>query len=51
MKRITVFGGTGLTGAFFCRKALEHGHELVIYARNPSKLSNEVASHSSVKVV
>ncbi len=50
MKRIAVFGGTGVTGALFCRKALEHGHELAIYARNPSKLPNEVNSHSSVKV-
>ena len=51
MKRIAVFGGTGLTGVLFCQRALEHGVDgLTIYARNPSKIPNEVSSHSSVKV-
>lgn len=49
-KRIAVFGGTGLTGVHFSIKALEHGHELVIYARNPAKIPQEVASHPSAKV-
>jgi uncharacterized protein YbjT (DUF2867 family) len=49
-KRIVVFGGTGITGVFFCKKALERGHQLTIYARNPSKLPDEVTSNASAKV-
>ena len=36
--RIAVFGGTGATGRILVRKALEGGHHVVAYARDPSRL-------------
>jgi len=49
-KQIVVFGGTGIMGLAFCQYALDNGHELTIYARNPSKLPEEVSSKKSAKV-
>lgn len=36
--RLTVFGGTGPTGLLFVEQALTEGHEVVAFARTPSKL-------------
>jgi uncharacterized protein YbjT (DUF2867 family) len=36
--RITIFGATGKTGQLLTQLALEEGHEVVVYARNPAKL-------------
>jgi len=36
--RITVFGGTGPTGLLLVQQALTQGHDVVAYARTPSKL-------------
>jgi putative NADH-flavin reductase len=36
--RITVFGATGRTGEPLVRQALDRGHEVVAFARSPSKL-------------
>lgn len=35
---LTVFGGTGPTGLLFIEQALEQDHEVVAFARTPSKL-------------
>ena len=37
--KLTIFGATGGTGKHLAQKALEHGHEVVAYARTPSKLN------------
>jgi putative NADH-flavin reductase len=49
-KKILVFGATGPLGIYICQKALKNGHQLTIYARNPSKLPAEFFPNSSVKV-
>lgn len=36
--KVLILGGTGPCGILTCRYALQAGHQLVIYARNPSKL-------------
>lgn len=36
--RISIFGGTGPTGLLLVEQALAQGHEVVAYARTPSKL-------------
>lgn len=36
--RITIFGGTGPTGLLLVQEALADGHDLVAFARTPSKL-------------
>lgn len=36
--QLTVFGGTGPTGLLFVEQALAHGHDVVAFARTPSKL-------------
>lgn len=46
--KITVFGGTGPAGRILVRKALDGGHEVCAYARNPGKLSLD---HSGLTVV
>ncbi|WP_327725555.1 NAD(P)H-binding protein [Streptomyces europaeiscabiei] len=45
--RITVFGGTGPTGLLLIDQALTEGHEVVAYARTPSKLP----SHRRLTVI
>jgi putative NADH-flavin reductase len=37
--KISVFGGTGRTGQHLVHQALQQGHEVVVLARTPSKLS------------
>lgn len=37
--KITIFGGTGATGQLIVQQALDAGHEVTVYARNPQKLS------------
>lgn len=36
--RISVFGGTGPTGLLLVQQALSQGHDVVAFARTPSKL-------------
>ncbi|KAK5169571.1 uncharacterized protein LTR77_005548 [Saxophila tyrrhenica] len=48
---ILVFGGTGACGKAFILEALHAGHELTLYARNPSKFSSETTENSGVHVV
>jgi putative NADH-flavin reductase len=42
---------TGGCGQAFIPEALHSGHELTLYARSPSKFSEEITSHSNVHVV
>lgn len=44
MKKIALFGATGLTGRQFLEQALAAGHEVVALVRNPAKL--DVKSYS-----
>jgi putative NADH-flavin reductase len=37
--KVTIFGATGATGLLMTRKALDDGHEVTVYARNPDKLT------------
>jgi len=41
--KITVFGATGQTGVLFTKMALENGHQVTAFVRNPEKvkISNE----------
>jgi putative NADH-flavin reductase len=36
--RITIFGATGTAGQLLVRQALDQGHQVTAYARNPAKL-------------
>ena len=38
VQHILVFGATGGTGKAFVEQALEHGHAVTAYVRDPSKL-------------
>ena len=49
-KKILALGATGPTGLLFVAEALAGGHQLTLYVRNPSKLSEEIRSNSNVKV-
>lgn len=49
-KNILILGGTGPTGILTVQKALDHGHNVTVYARNPSKLPDTVTSHPNLKV-
>lgn len=49
--KVLVLGATGPSGILTCNHALQAGHQLVIYARNPSKLPKEIATHDDVQVV
>jgi uncharacterized protein YbjT (DUF2867 family) len=46
--RITVFGATGRMGHLLVRQALDAGHEITAYARNPERLR---IGHPSMSVV
>jgi putative NADH-flavin reductase len=46
--KLLVFGGTGGTGRAIVQQALEQGHIVTIFARNPSKVR---ATHENLKVV
>lgn len=46
--RITVFGGTGRTGQLLVQQALEAGYKVVVYARNPGRLTMQ---HERLSIV
>jgi putative NADH-flavin reductase len=46
--KLTIFGSTGGTGNLLVQKALQRGHAVVAYARNPSKLEIQ---HDQLSVV
>jgi nucleoside-diphosphate-sugar epimerase len=37
--KVTIFGATGAAGVLVTRKALDDGHYVTVYARNPDKLN------------
>lgn len=47
--RIVIFGATGPTGILTLTKALKSGHHVVVYARDPSKVTYEHPNISLVK--
>ncbi|KAG8702798.1 hypothetical protein FRC09_004530 [Ceratobasidium sp. 395] len=49
--KVLILGATGPSGIHTCHYALRAGHQLVIYARNPSKLPADIAKHDDVHVV
>ncbi len=46
--KLTLFGATGRTGIPFIQQALEAGHEVTAFVRNPSRLTMQ---HARLKVV
>lgn len=50
---ILVLGGTGAMGLLIIQELLAApaSHTLVVYARSPNKLSDEISSHERVKVI
>lgn len=49
--RILVLGATGPFGVILCRESLLAGHTVVIYARSPAKLPEEISKHEHVVIV
>ena len=47
--KLLVFGSTGGTGRELAKQALEQGHEVTAYARNPAKLGD--IRHASLRVI
>ncbi len=48
--KVLVLGGTGPAGICLVRELVFRKHEVVVYARNPSKLPEELASSPLVEV-
>ncbi|CAL1696635.1 unnamed protein product [Somion occarium] len=49
--RILIFGGTGPAGLLLIRHALDGGHSVVVFARSPEKLPQDISANPSVTVV
>ncbi|KAH7345190.1 NAD-binding protein [Rhizoctonia solani] len=49
--KLLVLGATGPCGILTCQYALQAGHKLVVYVRNPNKLPKDIATHDDVQVV
>jgi len=49
--RIAVFGATGRTGQPLLDQALERGHEVVAFVRDPATLPSAFRSHDRISVV
>jgi len=49
--KILVLGATGRTGYFFTRKALEEGHTVTAYVRNPDKALTLLGAHQNLTIV
>ena len=48
--KILVLGATGRTGRFFTRKALEEGHSVTAYVRNPDKARTLLGAHQNLTI-
>ena len=46
--KLAIFGGTGRTGMHLVQQALDQGHEVVILARNPAKITLQ---HAQLSVI
>ena len=49
--KILVLGATGRTGHLFTRKALEEGHAVTAYVRNPDKALALLGAHQNLTIV
>lgn len=49
--KILVLGATGRTGHLFTRKALEEGHAITAYVRNPDKALALLGAHQNLTVI
>lgn len=49
--KILVLGATGRTGHLFTRKALEEGHAVTAYVRNPDKALSLLGVHQNLTIV
>ena len=49
--KILVLGATGRTGHLFTRKALEEGHAVTAYVRNPDKALSLLGAHQNLTIV
>ena len=49
--KILVLGATGRTGSLFTRKALEQGHTVTAYVRNPDKALALLGAHQNLTIV
>lgn len=49
--KILVLGATGRTGRIFTRKALEEGHAVTAYVRNPDKALAFLGAHQNLTVI
>lgn len=49
--RVLVLGATGAIGILTCRECLVAGHTLVIFARSPEKLPEDVSNHLNVVII
>ena len=48
---ILLFGGTGICGRIFTQAALDAGHTLTLYVRNPSKMDVEVDTNPNLHTI
>lgn len=49
--KILVLGATGRTGHLFTRKALEEGHAVTAYVRNPDKALSLLGAHQNLTII
>ena len=49
--KILVLGATGRTGCLFTHKALEEGHAVTAYVRNPDKAQALLGAHQNLTIV
>jgi len=49
--KILVLGATGRTGRHFTRKALEQGHTVTAYVRNPHKARTLLGTHPNLTII
>ena len=49
--KILVLGATGRTGYLFTRKALEEGHTVTAYVRNPDKALTLLGAHQNLTII
>lgn len=48
---LLVLGGTGPCGILITREALSANHTVVVYARSPQKIPEDLSNHSSVTII
>ena len=49
--KILVLGATGRTGYLFTRKALEEGHTVTAYVRNPDRAQALLGAHQNLTII